>query len=302
MDLTQVKCFLILSETLSFSKTADKLFISQSTVSKKIKQLEEELQVTLFDREHRQIKLTPTGRYFYEGMLKNYNQATNLINSLKDYEKQEKVRVKLGYSNIPFEEYWIPLFLKMIKGMKIDLSINFLNLNSSPDMKKMLKDHEEDLILFQEDYFANDSEIGFIPLINKGYSLIAKKDDPIALNSFVDLEQLKAKNLIVWDMEPSLPSVSRLTSLINKKAPRSRIKKVSDSGIILTLVRSDLGYGLVNSTLYNRNDNDLSYIPVDTGIKMNYGFAYLKNTKSKQVIDRLIPMAQNAITLVKNAW
>ena len=103
-------------------------------------------------------------------------------------------------------------------------------------------------------------------------------------------------------MEPSLPSVSRLTSLINKKAPRSRIKKVSDSGIILTLVRSDLGYGLVNSTLYNRNDNDLSYIPVDTGIKMNYGFAYLKNTKSKQVIDRLIPMAQNAITLVKNAW
>ena len=58
----------------------------------------------------------------------------------------------------------------------------------------------------------------------------------------------------------------------------------------------------VNSTLYNRNDNDLSYIPVDTGIKMNYGFAYLKNTKSKQVIDRLIPMAQNAITLVKNAW
>ena len=88
MDLTQVKCFLILSETLSFSKTADKLFISQSTVSKKIKQLEGELQVTLFDRGHRQIKLTPTGRYFYEGMLKNYNQATNLINSLKDYEKQ----------------------------------------------------------------------------------------------------------------------------------------------------------------------------------------------------------------------
>ena len=243
MDLTQVKCFLILSETLSFSKTADKLFISQSTVSKKIKQLEGELQVTLFDRGHRQIKLTPTGRYFYEGMLKNYNQATNLINSLKDYEKQ-----------------------------------------------------------FQEDYFANDSEIGFIPLINKGYSLIAKKDDPIALNSFVDLEKLKAKNLIVWDMEPSLPSVSRLTSLINKKAPRSRVKKISDSGIILTLVRSDLGYGLVNSTLYNRDDNDLSYIPVDTGIKMNYGFAYLKNTKNKDVIKRLIPVAEKAISLVKNEW
>ena len=86
-------------------------------------------------------------------------------------KSRKKRELNLVIPIIPFEEYWIPLFLKMIKGMKIDLSINFLNLNSSPDMKKMLKDHEEDLILFQEDYFANDSEIGFIPLINKGYSL-----------------------------------------------------------------------------------------------------------------------------------
>ena len=70
----------------------------------------------------------------------------------------------------------------------------------------------------------------------------------------------------------------------------------------MTLVRSDLGYGLVNSTLYNRDDNDLSYIPVDTGIKMNYGFAYLKNTKNKDVIKRLIPVAEKAISLVKNEW
>ena len=65
--LKLIKTFIAVYETRSFSKAADQLFISQPTVSVHIKQLEEQLNVKLFDRNGRMF-LSPTlnARRFYQ--------------------------------------------------------------------------------------------------------------------------------------------------------------------------------------------------------------------------------------------
>ena len=50
MELTPLKYFVKLADVLSFTEASKELFITQSTLSLSIKQLEEELGVTLFDR------------------------------------------------------------------------------------------------------------------------------------------------------------------------------------------------------------------------------------------------------------
>ncbi|MCI1986408.1 MAG: LysR family transcriptional regulator [Lactobacillus sp.] len=62
MESHKLAVFVDLANTLNFSATAERLYTSQATVSKQIKSLEKELDVALFDRSHRQIRLTAAGR------------------------------------------------------------------------------------------------------------------------------------------------------------------------------------------------------------------------------------------------
>ncbi len=62
MDTRALKLFLNLSETLHFGRTSEQLHISTSALSRSIKQLEETLDVTLFERDNRKVILTEEGR------------------------------------------------------------------------------------------------------------------------------------------------------------------------------------------------------------------------------------------------
>ncbi|VUX15208.1 Hca operon transcriptional activator [Streptococcus pasteurianus] len=57
MDLEHLYEFAVLAESKNFSEAAEKLFISQSALSKHIKSLEQELGVPLFNRENRSATL-----------------------------------------------------------------------------------------------------------------------------------------------------------------------------------------------------------------------------------------------------
>ncbi|MGW4479094.1 LysR family transcriptional regulator [Rhodococcus triatomae] len=61
MDFRQLRYFLAVSEELSFSRAAEKCFISQSAISHQINKLEHELGTSLFDRSTRVVKPTPAG-------------------------------------------------------------------------------------------------------------------------------------------------------------------------------------------------------------------------------------------------
>ncbi len=61
MDMVLLKTFLEVSQTRNFAKAADKLCVSPSTISARIRQLEEHLGISLFTRKHHQVLLTPAG-------------------------------------------------------------------------------------------------------------------------------------------------------------------------------------------------------------------------------------------------
>ena len=65
MDLYQLRCFLVIVETGSFTKAAERLFVSQPSLSAGIKKLEQELKVRLLERGGRRTALTPQGRFFW---------------------------------------------------------------------------------------------------------------------------------------------------------------------------------------------------------------------------------------------
>jgi len=83
MDIIILKTFLEVYRTCHFGKAADNLFVTQSTVSARIRQLEDELGVQLFNRDRNNIQLTQSGKKFLrhaESILNVWNKAHLDIN------------------------------------------------------------------------------------------------------------------------------------------------------------------------------------------------------------------------------
>ena len=70
MELYQLKCFLAAANCENFSRAAEEVHISQSSISKVIGRLEEELGVPLFERGHGRIMLNANGILFHHLSLK----------------------------------------------------------------------------------------------------------------------------------------------------------------------------------------------------------------------------------------
>ncbi len=70
MNLSNIETFVAVVKFMNFSKAADSLFVSQSTVTSRIKSLEDELNIQLFAREGKSISLTAVGERFFEHAVK----------------------------------------------------------------------------------------------------------------------------------------------------------------------------------------------------------------------------------------
>lgn len=84
MDIRSLEAFTAVAEEQSFSSGADRLYISQSAASKYIRHLETELGVCLFDRTHRQIRLTPAGERMLSQAKALLSQYRSLLASVRE--------------------------------------------------------------------------------------------------------------------------------------------------------------------------------------------------------------------------
>jgi len=96
MELAQLRYFVTIAETLSFTESAALLHLSQPALSYQMKRLEGELGVRLFDRQGRRIALTPDGELFLplaQGVISRANEAVRVV---RDHSGVETGEVCMG--------------------------------------------------------------------------------------------------------------------------------------------------------------------------------------------------------------
>ena len=119
MNTNQIKCFITVAENNSFSKSATKLFLSQSTISKNISRLEKELGFKLIDRSHKHIKLTNKGSYFYQIIKPIAQKLDDTISDLRE----NSLSLTLGFTDTPTESKFLPKAIDQI-GQLNHVSVN----------------------------------------------------------------------------------------------------------------------------------------------------------------------------------
>lgn len=89
MELDQLRVFLAVAETKSFTEAAHRLYLSHSTISRRVSSLEEELGTSLFERDNAVRGLTPAGELLYVRAKELISLADRTENELHDLSTEK---------------------------------------------------------------------------------------------------------------------------------------------------------------------------------------------------------------------
>lgn len=128
MEISELKAFAAVVDTLSFSRAADQLFITQPAVSKRIASLEEKLGTKLFDRIGRHIRLTEAGVHLSASTSRILRDIENLQRNLSDLTGEPTGTLTMATSHhIGLRR--LPPVLKAFNQQfgKVELDIRFMD-------------------------------------------------------------------------------------------------------------------------------------------------------------------------------
>src|SRR5882757_36106 len=96
MELRHLRYFLRIAELSNLTRAAEQVFVTQSTLSHALRQLEDELGTPLFDRVGRSIRLTKAGRLFREYAERAVNEVGRGITALNEVRGLEGGTLNVG--------------------------------------------------------------------------------------------------------------------------------------------------------------------------------------------------------------
>jgi len=111
MDLRQVRYFLETARQGSFTRAAAQLRIAQPAISMAIKRLEEELELTLFNRQDKRVTLTAEGEAFREHAVRLLADVTAAEQEMADLRGLEKGQVRIGIPPM-LSSYFFPRIIR----------------------------------------------------------------------------------------------------------------------------------------------------------------------------------------------
>lgn len=274
ITIEQIQYFLAVKEYNGFSNAAHELCISQSSLSKQIKSLENELDTMLFERTSRIIKLTSAGEEFViyaQKFLEDYN---NIITGMRKHSLSNKNTLNIGTIAV-ITQYGLTSTLAAFKNKYPQINLNIFE-DENDAILNMLSNSEIDFAIARDFNLSRDL-FDVEHLADDEIVVVTSSSHPFTKKDSISFADLKDESLIIC-------SKSGVYDIYNEECRKlgfspNVIYQISKIETILGLVSENLGITLiVNNVLKPFKDANISVHPLKETI--NSSLALVSN-KSK---------------------
>lgn len=243
MTLNQILYFQKVANLENYHQAAEELYISQPSLSRAMASLENELGVTLFEKEGRGVTLTKAGRMFLEYVDRILSECHIAMGKMRELS-MEGGRIDIGYV-FPLAGHYIPhhvkRFLQQPENKKV--VFNFLQ-NHTPAIAKKVKSGELD-VGFGGCLEKDDME--FFPIANQKLVIITPKNHPLSGRDSIPLTELNRYPVIGYDKNSWMGiRTNALYAKYNIKP--DIIVECPDEYSIVAFVRENFGIALMPRT------------------------------------------------------
>ncbi len=267
MNLQQLEYFKVIAETKNFTTASNILSVTQPALSKAISKLEEELDVSLFEREGRNIKITKFGEAFLKYVDTALREIERGKEKLQDMKKNNDRVISIASTHC-IGATFIPFLISNFFNNKLQVKFN-INNQSTEEILKDLKYGRVDFGFFDNiKETENYPEIESILVKNEEYVLIVPKKHHLANKEEVYLNDLKDEYFIVYKDKLYDEKIS-YSEFIDYTP---KIFAEPDEGSVLSeLVSAGAGVAIVlNTPIMNTNRISVIKIKDNIGYKSIY--------------------------------
>ena len=287
MDLEQIRYFLTLSQELHFWNAAEKLFITQSALSRQIQSLEDDIGVKLFERSKRNVKLTKAGAFLREQWLRMSDEIDRVHRQAKSINEGTYGTISIAYpGSIAYG--FLPAFISAIANELPEVKLELLE-PTDISIEQLLLNYQLDLALRRDP--AENPALQSIALYAEHFSLIVPESHSLTQKNFKSLVQVKDEKFILSGLHHQTYYVSTLRDLFRTYGFEPNVHIESDFGaMILGLVAKGLGVSIMPSSYATPTPSGVPFIHLPQKTKL---YAAWRKDDNNAVL-------KNVLTIVKS--
>lgn len=263
MELRQLHYFMEVAEREHVSEAAQYLHVAQSAISRQISNLESELGVTLFEREGRNVKLTPIGKIFLEHTKTALKAIDFAKKQIDEYLDPERGTIKIGFPT-SLASHLLPTVISAFKDKYPNVAFH-LRQGSYKFLIDSVINREIDLA-FLGPVPQNIPEVKGTTLFSENISALLPASHPLASKKSILLNELRNDGFVLFPKGYILQEI-----VVDACKQAGFIPNISSEGedldAIKGLVSAGMGVTLLpDSTFYETIPRFTVKIPIELPI------------------------------------
>jgi DNA-binding transcriptional LysR family regulator len=187
MTLNQLRYFQAVCKYQNITKASEELFVSQPAISFAIKELEEELHVSLLSRSNNKISITPEGEIFLRDSAPILEEADNLVNKMQDISRSRNM-IRLGMPPM-IGALIFPTLYRDFKKEYPKVNIRVSEFGSSQTIQQ-IADNELDVAIAIMEGITNE-KVETVPLFETELVFAVPQNSTLAKRKTIAFENLK---------------------------------------------------------------------------------------------------------------
>ncbi|WLV25362.1 LysR family transcriptional regulator [Aciduricibacillus chroicocephali] len=262
MDFRQLTYFIEVARCQSFTKASEKLHVSQPTLSKMVKNLEDDLAVELIDRSARQITLTDAGEIVLQEGQKIIESMGDLSNHLYDLMHLKRGKIKIGIPPL-IDVLFFPRIIKGFKKLYPDIEIDLLERGGN----KVMEEVREGLLDLGVVIMPDDETVyNCVPFHHDELNLFVHSGHRLAEREKVDMSELREEAFILFSEDFTLHD--KVIEECNKAGYDPHIAYVSSQwDFISEMIGEELGISIFPQAIASKvNERLVKSVPIRPSI------------------------------------
>lgn len=299
MTLQQLRYLLEVAQCGSFNAAAQQLYVSQSTLSVAIKELEEELGVEVFLRSNRGLTLTNDGTELL-GYARQVLEQADLLQSRYD-RKNPAIHNRLSVSTQHYA-FCVHAFIVLVEEHD-ENAYNFtLRETRTSEIIDDVRDFRSEIGILYKSSFneriisrsLEEANLGFTPLFKASVHVFVGVNHPLANRDELTLDDLEEYPR--YSFEQGTSSSFFFAEEPYGSLPHRRNITYSDRGTLTNLLTSGSGYTLSTGVLSQEMSSGIVAIPLKSSETMTVGYIMHNERKPSALAERYIELLKKIIS------
>lgn len=259
MELRHLRYFIAVAEELHFGRAASKLHMAQPPLSQQIRQLEDELGVSLFHRTSHHVSLTEAGKAFLDDVRHILAQLEEACRTTQRIGHGEEGYLRLGFIDSAVYEV-LPVLLQRYRSHYPEVEM-ILRQMSSREQIDALHNNQLDLGILRPPLPDTSLEAftirqePFVVVLSPGHPLVQQKAIPLAV--------LKEEPFVLFAQQIKTDFVEQVRRLCHQAGFEPRVvQEVQEMQTLVGLVAAGSGVSLVTASTQNLLSRGVAYRPI----------------------------------------